>query len=108
MTDTPDVAAPRLTARQLHNQLLDQMRTMRSSLQKAMGPVAYGDASRAAQVIINKVMRENRMDILEAVSKLSARADERGDTNAAQLVCAAAIDMLDPEDAPARTTVLHS
>lgn len=98
----------RLSAQQLSDQLHEKMRAIRADLRKKMGATAYGDASRSAQLIIHRVMAHNRMDILEAASKLCARADERGDGDAARLVCAAAMDMLEPEDKPMRTTVLHA
>lgn len=98
----------RLSAKELQRELELKMIAIRAELRKAMGPVAYADASRAAQLIIRRVMAQNRMDVLDAAGKLCARADDRGDHDAASLVCAAAMDILDPEDAPARTTVLHA
>jgi hypothetical protein len=98
----------RLSAQQLSDQLHMKMRAIRVDLRKQMGLIAYGEASRRAQLIIRRVMVQNRMDILEAASKLCARADDRGDADAARLVCAAAMDMLEPEDKPLATTVLHA
>lgn len=98
----------RLSAKELQRQLELKMIAIRTELRHTMGPTGYADASRAAQLIIRRVMAQNRMDVLDAASRLCARADERGDPDAARLVCAAALDILDPEDAPARTTVLHA
>lgn len=87
--------------------LAAQLYEVRDSMRFLHGE-KYGERSARAGELVKRVADLKKVEILVAAQLLAKEADENGHPYNALLFVAAAVDILDRPEAPARTTVLHA
>lgn len=101
------IQTARQTASEKQALLTAQLYKVRDSMRFLHGE-KYAERSARAGEIVRKVADLKKVEILVAAQLLAKEADENGHPYNALLFIAAAVEILNPEDAPARTTVLHT